>query len=436
MGRIIRHSRPDNVWLFDFPSLESLSGDQDKVLFLSERDINIIYQGLKDVDRYIGRVFVSSEGNLYTSVDNIQFETFKAWISDLFNSLGDWRMSNLLLERIAIAVEGLESQPCCPSGGGFVGVGSGSRGAGVVAEPLNPFEETPEETPPDGFDTWAEYRAHKCNAAYDIVLHLKVDLLSLSNLDYSAGGYSAIITLLVATLLSPIPGDELAVLVGLLLLAAIEYSWLSSLSAQVQIHADDLACSVYTADDASIAQAALRSAMADVISGMAIPAAGMEWLNSVTEALTPADVLNNAFTPGPTETTGSVCTGCGELEPVYLILFDPLDVGDTGGLTRVGDSYTLTSTFNAGRHAVCVNFVSGPVGSEVNACGTFENYVSNSTNPSGYQDAIYYCGNSFYTVTTTGSALEAEDICVGALVLQSTTAFTCTLDVVGPCAPP
>jgi hypothetical protein len=117
-------------------------------------------------------------------------------------------------------------------------------------------------------------------------------------------------------------------------------------------------------------------------------------------------------------------------------LFDPLDVGDTGTLTRSGDHYTLGSVFNAGRHAVCVNFVSGPVGSEVNACGLYDNFTpSGMTHPAGYEDAIYYCGNSFYTVTTTGSALEAEMICVGALILQSTTAFSVQLDVIEPCAP-
>jgi hypothetical protein len=317
MGRVVRHTRSDNVWLFDYPSLESLSGDQDRILFLSERDINIIYQGLKDVDRYIGRIFVSVEGNLYTSVDNTQFETFKQWLSDLFNSLGDWRMSNLLLERIAIAVEGLEALGCCPTGGGgFIGVGAGSRGTGTVASPINTFEETPEETPPDGFATWAEYRAHKCNAANDIVLHLKVDLLSLSNLQLGAAGYSAIIMLLVGTLLSPIPGDELATIVGLLLTAAVEYSWLASLSAQVQVNAEILVCAIYTANNASDAQSNLRTEMATIIADMALPTLAIGWLNDVVDALTGPDVINRAFTPGPTETIGSVCTSCGELEPV------------------------------------------------------------------------------------------------------------------------
>lgn len=216
------------------------------------------------------------------------------------------------MERIALALEGILARECCPTGGAGSGVfNSGSRGAGILPQPINTYEEDLElEEPPVGFDTWEEYRTHKCNAAADLVQNFKVDLLSLSNLIPEGKMFTVIVAELVAVLLTPIPYDDVASLIGWLIVAGFEYSLLAELSTGVQDDEGNLRCLLYNASDATNAQVAFRDRVSVLISEVSGLGLAQDWLESIVDNLTPNDAFNRIFTNVSTTIQDADCSAC------------------------------------------------------------------------------------------------------------------------------
>ena len=106
----VYHRPGDAKVLHDYPLLLSSSGDADRVVFLSERDYNIIHNCLELTAKLRKRVFYTSDGPIYDVVGDTDWLTFVSWVEDLENNLGGWQLSNLLLERIAIALESLDAK--------------------------------------------------------------------------------------------------------------------------------------------------------------------------------------------------------------------------------------------------------------------------------------------------------------------------------------
>jgi len=355
MGKVIRHRSPDSIWLFDFPALEEMDDCAELQVWLSERDVQLILQGMKDVHRFQSRVFVEAEGNSYTTVDATQFEAFQGWVSDMFNNLGGYQMCNEIMQGILEALQAIADRECCPTGSPGSGLlNSGSRGSAISSQSPNSFEEEG-ETPPPGFDTWAEYRQHKCDVAHDIVKNFKVDLLSLSNLIPEDDAFSTIMVWLVGVLLTPVPYDDLATLIGLLLAASVEYSWLAELSSEVQDNADDLVCTLYTSSDSANAESSYLVALEGLIDGLDIPGFGQDWLKNVADSMLTPDVTNKLFVPGPTESQGADCP-CASA--CTLISAD--DIAGTGGVTFELDSGSLTTPGSASLSSVQMDWGGNP----------------------------------------------------------------------------
>lgn len=220
-------------------------------------------------------------------------------------------------ERMAIALEALVNKPCCPTGGAGSGIfNSGSRGAGITPEIINPYTENLElEEPPVGFDTWAAYREHKCNASADLVQAFKVDLLSLSNLIPEGKMFTVIVAELVAVLLTPIPFDDVASIVGWLVVGAFEYSLLAELSTGVQDDESNLRCILYSSSNATNAQADFRNRIEELVEEVTGLGIAQDWLNSIVDNLTPNDAFNRIFEAGSTTIQDADCSGCLDTSP-------------------------------------------------------------------------------------------------------------------------
>lgn len=222
------------------------------------------------------------------------------------------------LALIAEKLQGLIDKACCPTGSPGSGIlNSGSRGAGISQQPPNSYlEDLGTEIPPTGFDTWAQYRQHKCNAANDIVLQHKIDLLSLSNLVPGESTFTGILTVLVGVLLTPVPYDDLAYIIGLLTVAAFEYSLMAELSSGVQDDAENLICTLYSSSDAETAQANFRNEIDGLIAEVTAVELAQEWLHDLVIGLTPMDVFNRLFVNLATTTQGADCSACEPPPPV------------------------------------------------------------------------------------------------------------------------
>lgn len=216
------------------------------------------------------------------------------------------------LAGIRAALEGILNKACCPTGGAGSGVfNSGSRGAGITPEIINPYTENPElEEPPVGFDSWAEYRTHKCNAAADLVQNLKIDLLSLSNLIPEGKMFTVIVAELVAVLLTPIPYDDLASIVGWLVVAGFEYSLLAELSTGIQDDEDNLRCILYNSVNADSAQIDFKDRVFELIGDVSGLGLAQTWLEGIVTNLTPNDAFNRVFENVSTTIQDADCSGC------------------------------------------------------------------------------------------------------------------------------
>lgn len=321
-------------------------------------------------------------------------------------------------ERMAIALEALVDKPCCPDGGAGSGVfNGGSRGAGITPQIPNGYEDLGIETPPFGFDSYSEFQAHKCNAAHDIVQNTKVDLLSFSNLIPGESTFTAILAGLVGVLLTPIPYDDLAYIVGLLTVGAIEYSFLAQLSTEIQENANDLVCVLYTSDSAPDAQIQYREAIEGIINGMSIITLGKDWLKDIITGMTPMDVFNRLVTDVPTTNQDTDCSECSEAGEYIIELFDPLENGDSGTMDVDGNHYTFTTATNAGREAVNFHAVD-PENSAIARCFVISNIVVTGGAHVFYKDNGYICGSEQFSEFASGSLEDAEGLCFHGFLIQ------------------
>lgn len=103
------HRNADAKTLHNFPLLSAAGGDNNRVVFLSERDFAILLNCLELTERLKNRVFYSAVGDMYEIVSEEDFVIFQGWVQELYFNLGEWQLSNQYLERIAIALENMEA---------------------------------------------------------------------------------------------------------------------------------------------------------------------------------------------------------------------------------------------------------------------------------------------------------------------------------------
>lgn len=106
----VQHRAADFKNLYNFGLLQGASDDPNRIVFLSERDFAIIWTATEAADKLRKRVFYDANDDIYNTVTDADFETFKIWISTFRNNIGGFQMSNEQLERIAIALEGINTK--------------------------------------------------------------------------------------------------------------------------------------------------------------------------------------------------------------------------------------------------------------------------------------------------------------------------------------
>lgn len=333
-----KHTKPDSIWLFDYNSLLAMDDCPKWFVLLSERDMNIIWQATLNIDRFRSRVFTDVDGPYYTIADLDQFGNFKEWVSDMNVNMGDFMACNELLERMTLALEALVEKDCCPAGtqGGY----TGSRGGGTQARPPIDYDETEgTEVPPPGFDTWAEYRSHKCNASADLIRNLISDLQGLSGLSYAATSPSTLVQTLVVFFLTPVPYDDLITLAAYLIGTGYNYSFLSTMSTEINDNYENLLCLLYNSASPESAKTDFLAELETIALAAFTSSDDAQWTMGAVEYMLSYDSFNKLFENNPTTIQDADCSNCGG---EFLVeIFDILEVGDTGILTQEGNHYTL-----------------------------------------------------------------------------------------------
>lgn len=323
MGRIVTHRNDKSIWLYDYSQFEELSDCADKIVCLSDRDINLIWNAIQNIWTIQSRVYIDADGTQYEVVNDEQWETFIGWVAIMRNNLGAWPVCNDYLSSIAASLEALVNKPCCPSGGT-----TGSRGSGSSQQPPNPYDqgETPTEPPP-GFSSMEEYDGRKCNAAQDLINNLRGDLLGLSGLTYSGSTPTGLAGTLILFFLTPVPFDDIIALAAYLIYSAYSYTFLAQMSAEMGENNADLLCALYTADSASDAETDFLAALEDIALAYFATTDDAEWVMGAIEYMLTYDAFNVLFENIPTTSTDADCSGCADPTGCMSIEFGNLTAG-------------------------------------------------------------------------------------------------------------
>lgn len=228
--------------------------------------------------RYANWVTEHTPGG-YIGVDNTEFDVVDANISKFLEETNDMKFCSELTEAFNNLTAAFR-EGCCDSG---------SYGAGKDEPPESGNQDDEEDWPP-GFDTYAEYRLYKCDIANRIIEGIRVDVVWLA-----AG---TIVTLassiLVATLLTPIPGDEILALVGFAL-ALLAQGVLATVGASLQSDIDaerqELVCLLYDAADADSAKTAVLDYLDSVLTSTEMALFASLWGFASVNALFDKNVL-------------------------------------------------------------------------------------------------------------------------------------------------
>ena len=352
MTRLVNPSRV-NGSIHQLSTLQSLGTDKCNVLFCSDQVMYLLANyAAKDVAFY-GRyttdyindnqAFVVEDGDSETGFIDRLVEDFQ-----LQTRGDDMEIANAL-NNIAYA---LQAQQQCCDGPTTQGTGGSSGQSEAPSEGIDNGSTPPTTT---SFATYTEYEAYKCSVANYIV----DDADNTANL-FQTLAWNSILALpvtelvlvLAATVVSPIPGDEIIALASILALWGGAFTPVfDTLEAAIDNNRQDLVCALYSSADVNGAIADFRQAMDDAIDNES--AAGT-LLNTVVKGASrvfiTTDNFNKLFTEDSSRTypTGSIdCALCSS--PVVSVKFQLSPTGmiemGSGDLATDGLVRTLSSVF-------------------------------------------------------------------------------------------
>jgi hypothetical protein len=264
--------------LIDYPNFLA-EIDNGVVLCTSQAMLSVIRVLLTTYGmRYANWVYSHTPGG-YIGVSPEQFDIIDENISAFLEETNDMSFCSELTEAFNNLTAAFR-EGCCDSG---------SYGAGKDEPPSSGNEDDELDWPP-GFDTYAEYRAYKCDIANRIIEGIRVDVVWLA-----AGTIGTLAgSIVIATLLTPIPGDEILALVGFAL-ALLAQGVLASVGASLQSDIDterqELVCILYDAVDAGTAKTAVLDYLDSVLTVTEMALFSSLWSFASVNALFDKDVL-------------------------------------------------------------------------------------------------------------------------------------------------
>lgn len=351
----------------------------------------------------------------YIGVNESEFDNIHAAISEFLgdtDNMGFCEELTASFENLALSFRA----GCCDDG---------SFGAGKAEPPASQNQDDEEDFPP-GFDTYDEYRTYKCEIANRIIQGIQTDI------DWIEDGtlLTLTFTILVTTLLTPIPGDEILALVGFvvaLLLQGVLAATAAAVSSEIDDSRQLLVCLLYDAADAEEAKEVITDFMAAVLSTTQAALFGSLWGFTSVNALFTKDVLLESSPLGGEV----VCTTCGSECELCISTND--DEAGNGIFTVVDeDTVTMTSGLISTTHWGNCDFNTRPVTPFV-YCGPsveLDSYDLVGFTP--WASQAYRIYNSALTLVYNSSTPPDWSLFtdVRRLQLKSTTAFTGTIELV------
>lgn len=233
--------------------------------------------------------------NGYSPPSVAQMDTIKANLADFLAEVDMSCDLEVALQNIADQLAELVAKDCSIQ----LACSVGSGGAGGVEAPSVPYQDIGVD-PPFGFDDYGDYEAFKCAVAQMIADELKADIEYIKDLAL----LEMATVFLAATLISPVPGDEIAALVSTLLVFVAEGIFdaiLSEIIAAIIGDGDELVCALFLAIDVPGAKQVVE------IWGSSFLSASAQYILSFWKG---ADNMNRLFQKGNFILPSSDCAGC------------------------------------------------------------------------------------------------------------------------------
>lgn len=287
-----------------------------------------------------GRYWDERSGNLL----EIQEVGKQIWLDNI--PLREVIMSCTTGQEIADAIRYLAnklgSSGCCGGLGPIVLTGSGVGGTGVLEEAASEIDDTGwTGEVPAGFEDWAEWKTNKCNAASYILTQWQEDIARAQTINFVGGtALPALLEVLAVTLFSPIPGDELIILAGLIILAISEgviEDALTAIANCLTDNHDDLLCALYMGGTVGAIQTEVGTLFDTCLENIAQPAGYIarqfvnNWMNN--------DNLNRLFEKN--EAVNYPAADCAACEIIDCLDYIDINYGTLISWTRDGDEVTM-----------------------------------------------------------------------------------------------
>jgi hypothetical protein len=216
-----------------------------------------------------------------------------------------------------------------------------------------------EQDPPEGFETWEEWDTNKCNAARWILDQWSADIDRAQTINFvSTLLMPALLKLLAVTILSPIPGDEIVIMAGMIILAIQQGVIDPALDAIAQALSDrdnDLLCAIYRSSNAEAAGSAVRTILSEEYEALDV---ATEWVaNGLSSNWTNSANINRAFELNPEiDYPTEDCSECASEVPITVTadsMWPAANIGTTGELEVPITGYnvfTVTATRTDATH--------------------------------------------------------------------------------------
>lgn len=258
----------------------------------------------------------------YTDVTDAEMDIIDAAIGEFMEETNDMSTCNDFVSALQDIANAIASQQGCGCGAGGAGSTDPPPSTEQPGQPGNPGGG---DSVPEGFASYAEYNAYKCDVAEWIVQQVETDLLWWG----SASWTTLALTAFIAAMVTPIPGDEVVILLGWLVSLAIQgvaTAGVVAMQDAVDNNRDDFVCALYSGGNAEESKTQVDSVIDSAIDGET-SALYAPLLKSILETMFNQDNINRLYDKWvekiPTLPTGTC--DCGICAPVTVVGTDNED---------------------------------------------------------------------------------------------------------------
>lgn len=252
-------------------------------------------------------------------------------------------------------------------GGGGGGCGcSGTRGAGDHPADPSDIDDSLREEPPPYFEDWAAWDQHKCDVAWQIYQEIRADIGAWGLISAGLTSIATILPLLITALLTPIPLDELTIMIFLALELFAIAGIVSTLQGILDDHYGDIICALFTANTVNDAIQSYISLISDYVEETTeITTVGPLAVDSAKKYLSgfaTTDSFNRLFSDFPPTNTGNDCSTCPDEDcPVIVVTYGTVISGEPNA---DGVAFTVRGADEAGYSKIFIETSDTPCGPE------------------------------------------------------------------------